>query len=228
MRQASQAQQQHDRRHDGIPLLAQERWATRLRAGWGDFIASVPMPALWVTAHVDLSTSRSGYAALDHFRRSLHQCRSRDSRANQYRIFLQKVITQLNRKILRSRSHERTFSFRGCLETNGGETSDTNLHFHFFLWDPAGFFARDHSMMDDTTAALESLWLNKVNRLATSRYKPIDIKPVLQRDDATNCARYLLKNNCFTASYELFDDWIGSRLTEHRASSRSNDYLNKT
>jgi hypothetical protein len=224
-----------------IPLLPQEQYRLcyqpKLREGWEQFNASVPLPALFVSAHIDMwltqkpdkdQLGENRYSnqpkqkpidAISQLRRPNVICRSLDDRVNEHRIFLQKLITRLNRTILKSRSADKTFSFRGTVERNINDTDGSKLHFHFFLWGPDDFFLCDPAAITTTSAALSALWITKVNNLGTSNYKPIDIQTVTNRDDATRIARYMHKDNPMTMSYELFDDWSTSRSNTARAGS---------
>jgi len=151
------------------------------------------------------------FAPIDELRQPVVTCRSVDDRANQHRVFLQKLVMRLNRKILKSRTADKTFSFRGTVERSIDDTDGTQLHFHFFLWEPNAFFARDPSMMAATSAVLKSLWLSRVNNLETKDYKPIQIDTVTKLSHARRLSAYMLKANPLTKSYELFDDWSTSR-----------------
>lgn len=195
---------------DDIPLLERHDWRTKIRSAWKEFIASVPLPALWITAHIDFATSHCSSAAVHSLKKNLILCRSTDAIANQYRVFLQKFITPLNRKILKSRSADKTFSFRGCLERNTDNANGAELHFHFFLWESSGLFLRDDSRMDETADIFDSLWHSKVNDLHSHRYKPTEITPVCTYADAINVSGYTLKSDTLNDSYELFDDWSSS------------------
>ena len=196
-----------------IPLLEQHQWRSRIRSAWIDFIAMVPLPALWITAHLDFTTRSA--ATVDCLKNNLTLCRSRDAIATQYRVFLQKFITPLNRIILKSRSPYKTFSFRGCLEPNTSDFKGTQLHFHFFLWEPSGLFLRNQSQMLMTADSFDWRWHQKVNDIHSDRYKPIVIKPVFTHADAIAVSRYTLKRDTFDQSYELFDDWSSSRHMEN-------------
>lgn len=217
--------------------------------GWSQFISTMPLPALWVTAHIDLSippTSQktlrqlkeaileknpqserqSNRAYLQEYIRqqiqmperircikdALHECLTPESRADQYRLELHKIIVQLNRKILKYRSTGNTFSFRGSLGLNADRR---NCHYHFFLWAPDQLFSRDPGQMINAAKTLESLWLTKLNNRITTRYKPIHIEPISSRINADACTEYMLRENDCTESYELFDDWSQSHYTKH-------------
>jgi hypothetical protein len=230
-------------RTEELPLFA--------RAGcWADYISNVPLPALWVTAHVDLSlaylktneTKRIKASVLEQFpkdnltrqnrdaalelvtrqiqrmrrvramRDALSVCKCEETKAAQYRIELQKIITQVNRKVLKSRSADRTFSFRGCLGVNSDRR---NLHYHFLLWEPTGLFSREPHTMVTTQNALTTLWLDKVNNTSSNRYKPIHVEPVFNQIGAQNLASYMVRDDSFITSYEIFDDWSQSQLLEN-------------
>ena len=193
-----------------IQLRPDERMRYFTRRGWDAFIANVPLPALWVTSHVNLSLSRASNDALEQLKMDLKTSRSKDSIANTYRIFLQKLLTKLNRKILKSRNPTTTFRFLGSLERNACDTKGKDLHYHFFLWEPKGLFVQDPLTLVTTAETLQSLWLQKVNAKETDRYKPIDIQVVLDRDNAIRVAGYTNKSNPLITSYELFDDWSQS------------------
>jgi hypothetical protein len=200
---------------ESIVLRPEEQIRRLTTFGWNKFLASVPVPSLWVTAHVDLSPSRHHNAALDHLRTDLLGSHSEDVIANLYRVFLQKVLTPLNRKILKSRTSSNTFRFLGSLERNGSDLTHKALHYHFFLWDAHGLFLSDPDSMQHTARTFESIWLRKVNSKVSVRYKPIDIQFVRTREDAIRVASYMNKANPFVKSYELFDDWSTSRLKDN-------------
>jgi len=140
----------------------------------------------------------------------LKSCQSKDAKANAYRTHLQKVLTKLNRKILKSRDSTRTFRFLGSLERNSLDLDGTTLHYHFFLWEPNGLFNDDSLALEKTAEILKFLWLTKVNNKETDRYKPIDIQVVLDCENAIRVAGYTNKSNPLITSYELFDDWSTS------------------
>ena len=194
---------------EAILLRPNERATQQIRTAWDTFVASVPLPALWVTAHVDLS--RTDYGALTELKRQLASCSSVDAEANQYRIFLQKFLIKLNWKMLHSKTHEKCFSFRGSLECNAGDSSGNALHYHFYLWDPNGSFARDPSFLNTTRQTLLNLWCKHVNARDTERYKPIDIQIVPDRVNAKHIAQYTNKAVFAPNSFKLFDDWTTSR-----------------
>ncbi len=196
---------------ESIHFRPDERTRLLTRTGWDAFIANVPLPALWVTAHVDLSPSRPSNEALEQLKMDLAGSRSKDSIADSYRSFLQKLITKLNRKILKSRVSTRTFRFLGSSERSPCGLNSKELHYHFFLWDPANLFVHDPMALDRTAKTLKSLWLEKINSKETARYKPIDIQIIRDREDAVRVAAYTNKSNPFVTSYELFDDWSTSR-----------------
>ena len=197
-----------------ISLLEQHESRTQLRLAWNHFIGSVPLPALWITAHLDFVNYRSSCLSVYNLRRNLARSMSSDTKAHEYRVFLQKFITPINRKILKSRSVNHTFHFRGCLERNADDPNGSQLHFHFFLWEPRGLFQRDPSQMQLTADLFDSLWHQKVNDLHSDRYTPIDIQPVFTRQDAINVSGYMLKSDKLNQSYELFDDWSSSTQME--------------
>lgn len=227
--------------HYEVPLDDNDAVQLQITNGWTQFISALPLPALWVTAHIDLSirpTSPRTINQLKHFvlekyspsernasrnylteylrqqiqlserirciNNALHECLTPETRADQYRLELHKILVQLNRKILKYRRTGKTFSFRGSLGMNADRR---NLHYHFFLWAPDQMFFHDQQQMDNAANTLETIWLTKVNNIATTRYKPIHIEPVFAKSDATACSEYMLRENDFTESYELFDDW---------------------
>jgi len=196
---------------EAITLRANERTRVLARTSWDTFLALVPLPALWVTAHVDLSLSRPSNDALEQLKMDLKTCQSKDAMANAYRTFLQKILTRLNRKILKSRSPTTTFRFLGSLERNSLDLGGRDLHYHFFLWDPTDRSIEDALVLKRTAETLKSLWLIKVNNKETERYKPIDIQIVVDRENAVRVAGYSNKANPLVSSYELFDDWATSR-----------------
>ena len=196
---------------ESIPLRPDVKTRLRTRTIWDTFIGSVPIPALWVSAHIDLSTSRPSNDALEQLKMDLKTCQSKDAFANTYRTFLQKLVTKLNRKILRSRDSTKTFRFLGSLERNSFDLNGTSLHYHFFLWDPTKRPIEDSLALQKTAETLKALWLIKVNNKETERYKPIDIQFVLDRENAVRVAGYTNKANPLVTSYELFDDWATSR-----------------
>jgi len=195
-----------------ISLRPEEKIRRETKLAWNGLLASVPVPALWITAHVDLSATRPSNAALDDLQAGLMNCNSSDSIADLYRIFLQKFLTPLNRKILKSRSQQNTFRFLGSLERNTNDPTGKQLHYHFFLWDPSRLFLTDHTAMQRTADLLKDLWLKKVNDKISARYKPIDIQFVYSPEDTFRLCSYMNKANHLTQSYELFDDWSTSRL----------------
>ena len=170
------------------------------------------MPVLWVTAHVDLSSSRPRYVALDQLDFDLKVSHSPDSIAAAYRVFLQKVVTRLNRKILKSRDSANTFRFLGSLERGAADYDGRDLHFHFFLWEPTGLFLLNNLALPATAWTLQSLWHQMVNNKETARCKPVDIQIVLTPEDAQRVAQYTNKTSHHVESYELFDDWSTSKL----------------
>jgi hypothetical protein len=196
---------------ESIELRTEERTRLLTRTGWDAFIANVPLPALWVTAHVDFSLSRTSNDALEQLKMDLKTCQSKDAIANAYRTFLQKILTRLNRKILKSRNPTTTFRFLGSLERNSLDLGGRDLHYHFFLWDPTDRSIEDSLGLKRTAETLRSLWLTKVNNKVTERYKPIEIQVVLNRKNAVRVAEYTNKTNPLVTSYELFDDWATSR-----------------
>jgi hypothetical protein len=197
--------------HEAIPLRDNEKRTLRARAGWNTFLGSVPLPSLWVTAHVDLSRSRTTYGALEALQIDLRQCQSTDSSANSYRVFLQKFLTKLNWRLLQSKSHTRCFSFRGSLERNVNDQHGTELHYHFFLSAPNELFVDDPTLLDATARELRTLWLQKVNSTVSERHNPIHIQVIRAREDASRVAGYMNKDNPLVKSYELVDDWSTSR-----------------
>ncbi len=196
---------------ESIPLTPGEKSRLLSRKSWDTFLGSVPVPALWVSAHVDVSQARPAYAALNQLIEiDLKVSRSRDSIATAYRVFLQKLITQLNRKILRSRTSTNTFRFLGSLECSSVDVVGHPPHFHFFLWEPAGLFIQDPLALPTTASTLKSLWHQKVNNKESARCKPIDIQTIWTPEDAQRVAMYTNKSNRHFTSYELFDDWSSS------------------
>jgi len=195
---------------ESIPLRPNEKAKLLTRTGWDSLVANVPLPALWVTAHVDLSLSRPDNAALEQLKMDLKTCQSTDSIANAYRTFLQKIITKLNRKALKSREATRTFRFLGSLERNSLDADGRHLHYHFFLWDPNNSSAQPSPASADIAETLKSLWLQRANDKQSGRYRPIDIEVVHDRENAVRVSGYTNKANPFVTSYELFDDWSTS------------------
>src|SRR6266436_597793 len=86
---------------ESIPLRPEEKIKLQTRKGWESFLAQVPLPCLWVTAHVDPSISRTQYGALEKLKQDLRQLRTTDSIANAYREFLQKFLIKMNWIVLR-------------------------------------------------------------------------------------------------------------------------------
>jgi hypothetical protein len=241
MKLSTESKTQHLPIHYQVPLDGNDPFQLQVTNGWTQFISCLPLPALWVTAHIDLaipptsprtlkvlkqvilekyspserSANRSHMTEYlrqqiqlsERVRRindALQECLSPETRADQYRLELHKILVQLNRKILKYRSTGKTFSFRGSLGLNANRR---NLHYHFFLWAPDHLFSHDQQQMDNTARTLETLWLTKVNNIATARYKPIHIEPLYSRGNAIGCSEYMLRDSDFTESYELFDDW---------------------
>jgi hypothetical protein len=230
-----------------IRTVPQDKRLLAQAINWGQFLSSIPTPALWVTAHVDLSLSwlkrtelktvkaslletfpegiskaKDRKAALEILKKQtklthrvkamkdvLNTCRSEETKAAQYRIELQKLMTQLNRTVLKSRSAEAAFAFRGCLGVN----SDRHLHYHYFLWEPSGLFAREPVVMVATQNALRNLWLDKMNNTRSQNFHPIYIEPILQPIGIETASRYMIRSDLFTASYEIFDDWSQSEIS---------------
>jgi len=224
--------------------------------GWTQFISSLPLPVLWVTAHIDLSIPPTSPKTARELKQSilkkyppsernanrnylkeylrqqiqmserircinnaLHDCLTPETRADQYRLELHKIIVQLNRKILKYRSTGKTFSFRGSLGLNEDRR---NCHYHFFLWEPDNLFFHDRAQMDKTAQILETLWLTKLNNRVSKHYDPIYVEPLFSKRSAIACADYMLRDNDFTESYELFDDWSLSHYTKNLNTTQVN------
>lgn len=188
-----------------IVLNDAERRQVSLRHSWIDFMATVPMPALWVSGHIlEIGVPSPLVREL---RANISISRTQDSKAIGYRTFLQKLLTPLNRKILRSRSYRNALAFRGIVERNPCDIDGSQLHFHFFLWERHGRFQSDVDLMNRTASSLTNLWYSKVNPISTRLYQPIDIQVITDPEVLQRVAFYELKANPLTESYELFDDW---------------------
>jgi hypothetical protein len=188
--------------------------ATRLqlRSAWQEFLHDVPLPALWVSAHIGPIRGSTGILnpALRELITYVGSAAPSDAKAAQYRTFLQKTLTPLNRKILKSRDASRAFGFRGVLERNTDDANGSRLHYHFLLWEPNGLFAADPSALTKTADCLRDLWWSKVPVPRSRGFEPIDIQIVTDREVLSRIVRYEMKHNPLTDAYELFDDWSTS------------------
>jgi hypothetical protein len=182
-----------------------------LRSAWEGFLSNVPVPCLWVTAHLfplnNQMVNASAYPALTELLGCTRRSASADTNADAYRRFLQKTLTPLNRKILKSRDASSAFAFRGVLERNGDDRDGSRLHYHFFLWHPGGLFATDPTALIRTRDCLNELWLSRVPVRRSERFKPFEALIVSNQGDLSAIADYELKRNTFRDAYELFDDW---------------------
>jgi hypothetical protein len=193
-----------------IVFNAVEQQTIELRNAWSEFLANVPLPALWVSANVHGSTPTRRFQPLHELRMNIARSHARDTKAMHYRIFLQKFLTRLNKKALKSKKWSKTFSFRGVVERNCSDTTGSQLHYHFLLWEPNGRFANDSDLMTKTAEHLKVLWNELVNNAESEHSKPIDIQIVTSRERAKGIADYEIKAKRLSESYELFDDWSSS------------------
>jgi hypothetical protein len=213
---------------DRIPLLDTEKKSLLLRDGWEQFLSNAPTPCLWVTAHV-MGWRREGSSRLlNELRANVQAASTRDLKANCYRIFLQKCLTPINRRVLKSRSWSDALHFRGKLECNADDEDGSSLHFHYFLWAPTGRFSTKPELLQTTMSCLTDRWLNEVEVPVSKRFRPIDIQIVGAQKDVEEYGGYQVKHNrpvhgYGNDSYDLFDDWTSSRIV-HPATAK----LNKT
>ena len=117
-----------------------EQQTIELRNAWSEFLSNVPLPALWVSAQVHGSTPKRRFQPLHELRMNVARSHARDTKALHYRTFLQKFLTRVNKKALRSKKWSKTFSFRGVVEPNCSDATGSQLHYHFLLWEPNGRF----------------------------------------------------------------------------------------
>jgi len=184
-----------------------EHQTIELINAWSEFLSNVPVPALWVTAHVQGSTPKKRFQPLHELRINIAKSHARDTKALHYRTFLQKFLTRVNKKALKSKTWSKAFAFRGVVEPNCSDTTGSQLHFHFLLWEPGGRFACEPELMNETARCLTELWVALVNAADTKHSKPIDIEIVTNKDQAKRIADYEHKRKCLSESCELFDDW---------------------
>jgi hypothetical protein len=186
----------------------------KLKSAWEDFLSAVPLPCLWVTAHVfplHQSMLDASRPALRELMDCINSSGSADAKADAYRRFLQKTLTPLNRKILKSRDASSAFAFRGALERNTDDLDGSRLHYHFFLWEPGGLFTADPTALSRTRNCLNDLWLDRVPVRPSKRFSPIDIQIVSDHAALSRIPAYEVKKNSFRDAYELFDNWRTSR-----------------
>jgi hypothetical protein len=198
---------------ESIPLRPEETIKLQTRKGWEVFLAQVPLPCLWVSAHVDPAISRTQYGALEKLKQDLWQCKTTDTIANAYREFLQKLLIKLNWIVLRSKTADNCFHFRGTVERDRADVVGRDLHYHFAIWAPNNLFITDPRSFDLASSTLQTLWHRLVNDQETINYKPIHIDVIRTKKDAEHIAGYENKANSLRTSYELFDDWSTSQMT---------------
>jgi hypothetical protein len=197
----------HQSVEESIPLRPDEKINQQTRTGWKQFRSHVPLPCLWVSAHVDQTISRSKNAALEKLSKDLWHYGTADNIADAYREFLQKLLIRLNQKLLRFKSTGFCFRFRGTLERDLNDQVGRNLHYHFALWAPNNLFSTDPSLLQATADQCVSLWHQKVNDQETDHYKPIHIDIINTKQDSNHIASYEAKANSVTQAYEIFEDW---------------------